>query len=151
MLSMQMISHPCFAANTNGSMRSIRKIFREKCNKSLAYAQMSASIYGGPPPPPGIAKRLVRNPHADRAKSAVLLSARHPSETAHAQLHPGTAMGQTVTYFVDRQPALLGNGWIARVNALFSMRFFNFITNIFCKIRQNWFAILRNGDILLKI
>ena len=32
------------------------KIFRKKCNKTLAYAQMSASIYSGPPPR-GTAKR----------------------------------------------------------------------------------------------
>ena len=52
----------------------------------------------------------VRNPLADRAKSAALLSARHPSETDRSQLYPGKAMGQIVTHFVDRQPALLGNG-----------------------------------------
>ena len=41
--------YPCFAAETNGRMRSIRKIFREKCNKTLAYAQISACIYSTPP------------------------------------------------------------------------------------------------------
>jgi len=50
-----------------------REIFRKKCNKTLAYAQMSASIYSGPPPPRGTAKRPVRNPLADRAKSATFL------------------------------------------------------------------------------
>lgn len=52
-------------------MRLIRKIFPKKCNKPLAYAQMSV-VYIQRTTPRGIAKRPVRNPLADRAKSAAL-------------------------------------------------------------------------------